>query len=1345
MVFLGVIRELTEESFMFETNKNSFRCKIDPSLRSECQKIYGTDLQLNMAALLTFGSYNIGDDMVVMYGVASIVRSTVPVLLVKTATRTGIHNEVKGLTALGEDVQYIWERCDEMSNAELVYCVPDKKPVIRTVTKEDLEDVLEELLGEDGDAEEEEKMQVCNSSQIATGVQASACAKLGVIREVTSRYFALETNLSTHYFQVSQGLYDTFRRLYGVEFQVNMAVVVTPGEYVSGDEDVISTEVNSIDCPDVPVLLIRAPEGNIWHDIVEKITRDTDVHTIWDGVDTENHAEIVYHAPGKMPVVQIATEEQFEGVLMELLKEELEEDIEEVKEAVNDLDLPISVRTDVVQVSSRTTMGIIREVTNRSFVLETRLSTLRFKITQSLCEDFRRLYGVDLKVNMAVVVTYGDEELGMIEVKSIARPDIPMLLISGTNEICLVAEILAEENGVHIISEQCCGASHAELVYHAPDKTPIVRSVTTKEQLKSVLVELLKGCGEEEEKEVDKDLDQSSNLMGVIRKWTSEGFTLETKAATLDCRLGPGLRSDNPLALFEECWKVYNTGLQVNMAVLITGKRDIYSISIGKPVFEIESITRPAVPVLLIKTASEKGIWYSAVVKLTAEGKDVHTIWERSDDMSNIELVYHAPGKMPVIRTTTEKQIEDVLEKLLGEEQRDEQKEAHQERGFTILLIGEVSSGKSSLLNSLAGGYVANAGQQRETMCPSSYRLGVNQRDDVVQRISKALESTHLRNEAARISELDEEDLCKLEIVADENDPIPFDLSTGNINVIDFAGINDADDKDGRLFLPIKKHINSADLVVFVTAADRAFQNSSEVESFKRLQTLIAAEVACGHFVDLVVVVNKFDDPYNPDLLKMAERIPERIDLPKEKILRVSSHKMLLSNVKLHNRKLYIPTFARREVAEILKTASVQITQALKEELVESGTISHTNIEYQLALDDLLSSDEPKVAPASSSNRLGVCSSGVHATRTHAHLAVSASTHNQLGDWDGLIRYLGHFGTHLPEMTSLLMRGRLDKWVENCIKFCDTYPNHGMGSIMINGYIKPLYAELEVICNNKVHVKSEVITEVMVELVDKLWSKAVQYHAGCSILEVVLQWLLGAGDAQRGVVHKILDLLGDADKTIASPHTRIFALCESLGAGVECPDGLVKAVLSSAELYGSNDGEKVKELGDKNRNTSRKRAAVPMEKSISLPKEQCDLIWFNCSSGAAQSGYPRCKPQPSRDDEECNPRWAVQTLLNHLPDKWAKLLKLATMPATYVQTIVSRAGLFTIPGALEIPSVLGKSSDFSVMLEYRLSSTKLSGAEKSGAPLGASLFRLEEETDGFMRQYRIFNKSYLKR
>jgi GTPase SAR1 family protein len=1171
MVFLGVIRELTEESFMFETNKNSFRCKIDPSLRSECQKIYGTDLQLNMAALLTFGSYNIGDDMVVMYGVASIVRSTVPVLLVKTATRTGIYNEVKGLTALGEDVQYIWERCDEMSNAELVYCVPDKKPVIRTATKEDLEDVLEELLGED------EKVQVGNSSQITAGVQASACAKLGVIREVTSRYFALETNLSTHYFQVSQGLYDTFRRLYGVEFQVNMAVVVTPGEYVSGDEDVISTEVNSIDCPDVPVLLIRAPEGNIWHDIVEKITRDTDVHTIWDGVDTENHAEIVYHAPGKMPVVQIATEEQFEGVLVELLKEELDEDVEEVKE-------------------------------------------------------------------------------------------------------------------------------------------------------------------------VDKDLDQSSTLIGVIRKWTSEGFILETKTGTLDCRHGPELRSDNPLALFEECWKVYNTGLQVNMAVLITGKRDIYSISIGKPVFEIESITRPAVPVLLIKTASEKGIWYSAVVKLTTEGKDVHTIWERSDDMSNIELVYHVPGKMPVIRTTTEKQIEDVLEKLLGEEQRDEQKEAHQERGFTILLIGEVSSGKSSLLNSLAGGYVANAGQQRETMCPSSYRLGVNQRDDVVQRISKALEGTHVRNEAARISELDEEDLCKLEIVADENDPIPFDLGAGNINVIDFAGINDADDKDGRLFLPIKKHINSADLVVFVTAADRAFQNSSEVESFKRLQTLIAAEVACGHFVDLVVVVNKFDDPNNPDLLKMAERIPERIDLPKEKILRVSSHKMLLSNVKLHNRKLYIPTFARREVAEILKTASVQITQALKEELVESGTISHTNIEYQLALDDLLSSDEPKVAPASSSsskmgdNIIGACADGVQ-----AHPAVSASTHNQLGDWDGLIRYLGHFGTHLPEMTSLLMRGRLDKWVENCIKFCDTYPNHGMGSIMINGYIKPLYAELEVICNNKVHVKSEVITEVMVELVDKLWSKAVQYHAGCSILEVVLQWLLGAGDAQRGVVVKILDLLGDADKTIASPHTRIFALCESLEAGVECPDGLVKAVLSSAELYGSNDGEKVKELGDKNRNTSRKRAAVPMEKSISLPKEQCDLIWFNCSSGAAQSGYPRCKPQPSRDDEECNPRWAVQTLLNHLPDKWARLLKLATMPATYVQTIVSRAGLFTIPGALEIPSVLGKSSDLSVMLEYRLSSTKLSGAEKSGAPLGASLFRLEEETDGFMRQYRIFNKSYLKR
>jgi GTPase SAR1 family protein len=86
----------------------------------------------------------------------------------------------------------------------------------------------------------------------------------------------------------------------------------------------------------------------------------------------------------------------------------------------------------------------------------------------------------------------------------------------------------------------------------------------------------------------------------------------------------------------------------------------------------------------------------------------------------------------------------------------------------TIFLVGEVSSGKSSFLNSLVGGYVANASLQRETLRPNWYQLASDadsahlyklfkQQDDTsVQKISGDLDGLHKQNEAnrARISQM---------------------------------------------------------------------------------------------------------------------------------------------------------------------------------------------------------------------------------------------------------------------------------------------------------------------------------------------------------------------------------------------------------------------------------------------------------------------------------------------------------------------------------------------------------------------------------------------------------------
>jgi GTPase SAR1 family protein len=1200
-------------------------------------------------------------------------------------------------------------------------------------------------------------------------------AAIAVIRKFTSDGFIAHTGSHAIYCIVAATLRKMYQNTYGSDLKVNMAVALT-GMYVTiTNHGSMKTFVaRRIRQPDVLVLLIGGPKKMYSAAVAKIAAKCMLVHTFWEkGSGGVNSAQLIYCAPGRPFIMQRATNEQLEEVVDKLL----------------DGDVQRSALTAVIRILTG----------KEGFIAQTCNSIVKCAVSAKVLEEYQNTYGSDLKVDVAVVLDgkYANVpgSMEILTITSIRQPDVPVLLVSGSKQMycAAVAKIDKKCRLVYTIWETDEYTSTGEIVYCAPGRPPIVRSVTN-EQLEEVVGKLLNGeetqgaasSIQSDEKSNDsgsstKIIDENivcastddvqahqvscthattllgedttraassaQTLIGVIRRFTGEGVVVETKDATLRYKISQDLR----WRLYEGCWRIYGTDLQLNMAIALTSSTDAHRNDEGVRQYEATSIHETRIPVLLVSGSNH----LYRLAKKVVESTDVHTIWEQHTGLDYAQLVYHSPRKFPIIRRANEEQLEGVLAELLNGDKKEEQIEEDVQRSseeeesvYTLLLIGEVSSGKSSLLNSLAGGYVANASLQRETMRPSSYRLGVTEKADAtVQRISKALESTHLRNddERARIADLAEEDLCKLEVVADQSRPIPFDLGAGSIDVIDFAGINDADDREGRLFLPIQKNISRADLIIFVTAADRAFQNSSEVESFKRLQALVAAEVDAGHYVDLIVVVNKFDDHDDPDLLKMAERIPERIGLSKEKILKVSSHKMLLSNVKMNGRKLYIPNFARREIAGILKTANVRITQELRTELAKSGTIGHTNIEYQLELDDLLAdqdsctrvttlmglgttrrasssladepSDEEEEKEASSSKSSGSQldekmvkglrgenSTGVRADDVQAHPVSCTRATNLRGDWDGLIRYLGHFGAHLPEMTSRTMKGtvkkRLDKWADGCIKFCDTYLTH-------DTYMMPLHTELAEICNNKVHVKSEDITEVMVELVDKLWLKAQQCYAGCTILEMVLQWLLSAGDAQRGVIAKILVLLGDAGKTLASAYTRIIILCESLAAGIECPDGLIKTVLSDPLLYASVN--------------------------------QFSVLWFDCSANAASSTFPRCQPQPLRAGEVCYQNWVVQTLLNHLPANWARLLKLAIMPAIYVRSLIASERMF-----FKIPAVLGTASDFSLMLKHYLTvflESLQSG--RNSVILGPRLFMLKENTADYMKQRSLFLEGYM--
>jgi GTPase SAR1 family protein len=293
----------------------------------------------------------------------------------------------------------------------------------------------------------------------------------------------------------------------------------------------------------------------------------------------------------------------------------------------------------------------------------------------------------------------------------------------------------------------------------------------------------------------------------------------------------------------------------------------------------------------------------------------------------------------------------------------------------TIFLVGEVSSGKSSFLNSLAGAYVANASLQRETLKPNLYRflsdgdsIEVNKETKYggvarVNKITESLEEDHKENEELRDS-IENADIAKINNICDESNGLPIGFGLGAFNVIDFPGINDAEDKTGKFLNIIKENIKSADLILYLTDASTAFQRETELKSFEILCKMVREENKDGHYVDIIIIVNKFDDLTCPDLNQIYDRIPRHSSLEKEKVLRFSSHKMMITNIVTNKKTLYVPEFARRELKRILKTSSVIVTPRLNKSLNSTGKIPYDYITFEEELDTF---DDDKSISSSSS------------------------------------------------------------------------------------------------------------------------------------------------------------------------------------------------------------------------------------------------------------------------------------------------------------------------------------------------------------------------------------------
>ncbi len=269
---------------------------------------------------------------------------------------------------------------------------------------------------------------------------------------------------------------------------------------------------------------------------------------------------------------------------------------------------------------------------------------------------------------------------------------------------------------------------------------------------------------------------------------------------------------------------------------------------------------------------------------------------------------------------------------------------------FTILLVGPTCSGKSSIINSIVGGFVANTSMLEETFSLIGYNLEQGASEKNILQVSRDLEEIHRSNESKR-SELYKITRQDLETVVPCPHILPSRGANGKMRIVDFPGINDDEIAVDSFYSALNKNICSANLVVYVTNAERAFTSAEELRNFNKIRKIITEHNNEGNFVDLVILVNKFDRPGDAEKMKIYEDIPRKTSMKAKRIIAYSAHTALINNVFENKLTLFVPQVSNldKELEKILENTKIDKIDDLLECAKQTGQVKYSDIKFTKA------------------------------------------------------------------------------------------------------------------------------------------------------------------------------------------------------------------------------------------------------------------------------------------------------------------------------------------------------------------------------------------------------------